>query len=128
MNTSKMISVLVLLLAGSARGASAQPNSKPGENAALRYWAAFAAMQDSGITDDQAKQLNLILEGTVPYDDLKYKALVEKNRPAIEVMSRGTALPTCDWGLDYGLGNQTPVEYARQALTLGRLHVLYASP
>ena len=126
MNTYKMMAVLVLLMAGSTWGASAQQNSKPSENAALRYWAAFAEMQDSSITDDQAKELNLILEGTAPYDDLKYKDLVEKNRPAIEVMSRGTALPTCDWGMDYGLGDQTSVEYARKALTLGRLNVLYA--
>jgi hypothetical protein len=41
-------------------------------------------------------------------------------------MARGTALPKCDWGLDYQLGSETPVEYVRKALALGRLNVLYS--
>ncbi len=83
-------------------------------------------MQDSAITDDQAKELRLILEGTAPYSDSKYKDLVEKNRPALETMIRGTALPNCDWGIDYQLGPEAPVDYVRKALELGRLNVLYA--
>ena len=126
MNTLRMISVLVLFLAGPAGDATTQRKLELGDNAALRYWAAFSAMQDSGITDQQAKELTLILEGMAPYDDLKYRDLVEKNRPALEVMARGTALPNCDWGLDYELRDQTPVEYVRKALPLGRLNVLFA--
>jgi len=83
-------------------------------------------MQDSAITDQQATELNAILDGTAPYSDLKYRDLVEKNRLAVEVMARGTTIPSCDWGLDYALGSDTPVEYVRKALTLGRLNVLYA--
>jgi hypothetical protein len=41
-------------------------------------------------------------------------------------MARATSLPSCDWGLDYGLGHDVPVDYARKALVLGRLNVLYA--
>jgi hypothetical protein len=82
-------------------------------------------MQDSSLSDEQARELKLILDGTAPYNDLKYKELVEKNRPALETMVRGTSLPSCDWGLDYQLGSETPVEYVRKALTLGRLNVLY---
>jgi hypothetical protein len=33
--------------------------------------------------------------------DSKYKDLVDRNRPALELMARGTALANCDWGLDY---------------------------
>jgi hypothetical protein len=40
-------------------------------------------------------------------------------------MARGTLLPACDWGLDYGLGGDVPVDYARKALALGRLNILY---
>ncbi len=43
--------------------AFAQQRAKLGENAALRYWSAFAQMQDSAITDQDAKELNLILDG-----------------------------------------------------------------
>jgi hypothetical protein len=116
----------ILLVALFLNPASAQQKLKLGDNAALRYYAAFAEMQDSAITDKKAQELNAILDGPVPYDDLKFADLVEKNRPALELMARGTALPNCDWGLDYQLGEDTPVDYARNALALGRLNVLYA--
>jgi hypothetical protein len=51
--------------------------------------------------------------------------LIEKNMLALEIMDRATSLSNCDWGLDYG-SEDVPVEYAREALALGRLNVLYA--
>jgi hypothetical protein len=122
-NTILSMILLALLSAGSAL---AQRNSPVAENAALRYWSAFSEIQDAGITDQQAKELNAILDGVAPYDDSKYKDLLEKNTLALEIMARATSLPYCDWGLDYGLGHDLPVEYARKALVLGRLNVLYA--
>ena len=116
--------ILIALL--SAGSALAQRNTSLTENAALRYWSAFSQVQDSGITDQQARELNAILDGTAPYDDSKYKDLLEKNTLALEIMARATSLPNCDWGLDYGLGHDVPVDYARKALVLGRLNVLYA--
>lgn len=41
-------------------------------------------------------------------------------------MARATSLPNSDWGLDYGLRDDIPVDYARKALALGGLNVLYA--
>src|SRR5207245_11808419 len=32
----------------------------------------------------------------------------------------------CAWGIDYGRGHDTPVDYVRRALELGRLNVLYS--
>jgi hypothetical protein len=122
----RSIPSLIILLAATAASGNAQQRLKLADNAALRYWAAFAQMQDSAITDEQAKELNLILEGTAPYADLKYRELVEKNRPALETMIRGTSISACDWGIDYGLGQDTPVDYVRRALELGRLNVLYS--
>ena len=116
---------IILALVLSAVSASAQRNVSLADNAALRYWSAFSALQDSAITDEQARELNAILDGTAPYDDLKYKDLLEKNRLALEIMARSTSLSNCDWGLDYG-AEDVPVEYARKALVLGRLNVLYA--
>lgn len=115
--------VLVLLL--SAASAIAERTVSLADNAALRYWSAFSALQDSAITDEQASKLNAILDGTAPYDDSNYKDLLEKNRLALEIMARATSLSNCDWGLDYG-AEDVPVEYARKALVLGRLNVLYA--
>jgi hypothetical protein len=126
MNTLRLIPVTILLLAISAGPARAQQMTRLGDNAALRYWSAFAQMQDSPMTGEEAKTLNGILAGPVPYDDSKYKELVEKNRAAINTMARGTVFPNCDWGVDYQLGPDTPVDYVRRALELGRLNVLYA--
>src|SRR5438270_13300172 len=123
MNSSRLITSMTLLLAMPA-SLDSQQDFKLGQNAALHYWSAFAEMQDSAITDQQAKELNLILDGTAPYEDLKYKDLVEKNRPALETMARAAALPNCDWGVDYELGAEAPVDYVRKALALGRLNVL----
>lgn len=120
------IPTMILIALLSASSALAQRNASLAENAALRYWSAFSEIQDSGLTDQQAKELNAILDGTAPYDDSKYKDLLEKNTLALEIMARATSLPNCDWGLDYGLGHDVPVDYARKALVLGRLNVLYA--
>lgn len=125
MKTLRFVS-LIILGAVPIFSAFAQQNGQLGQNAALRYWSAFAEMQDSAVTDQQAKELNAILDGTAPYDDLKYRDLVEKNRAAVETMARGTTIPNCDWGIDYALGPNAPVEFVRKALTLGRLNVLYA--
>jgi hypothetical protein len=120
--------VLSLLLAVLLSAISTCAQKKPtlADNAALRYWSAFSAMQDAAISDQDAKELNSVLETMAPLDESKYKNLIQKNTLALQVMERGTLLPNCDWGLDYGLGDDLPVDYARKALTLGRLNVLYA--
>ena len=126
MKILRVISFIILCSAVPLGSAVAQQNEQLGQNAALRYWSAFAEMQDSGISDQQAIELYAILDGTAPYQDLEYYELVEKNRSAVETMARGTAIPNCDWGIDYALGPDAPVEFVRKALTLGRLNVLYA--
>jgi hypothetical protein len=63
------ISSMILIALLSAGSALAQRNTSLKDNAALRYWSAFSQLQDSGITDQQAKELNAILDGTAPYDD-----------------------------------------------------------
>src|SRR2546423_6354583 len=87
-----------------------------GDNAALRYYAAFTVMQDSVISDEEARKLNGILEGVAPYDDSKYSGLVEKNATALQLLRLGATHSDCNWGLDYQLGANAPVEYARNAL------------
>jgi len=118
------ISSMILVVLLPCVSVSAQRNISLADNAALRYWSAFSAVQDTAITDEQARELNAILDGTAPYDDTKYKDLLEKNTLALEIMARATSLANCDWGLDYG-AEDVPVEYARKALVLGRLNVLY---
>lgn len=117
------IIVTALLSIGSA---VAQRSAPLADNAALRYWAAFSELQDAAISDQDAKALNAALDTMGPLDFAKYKDLIQRNTPALEIMARGTLLSECDWGLDYGLGEDVPVEYARKALMLGRLNILYA--
>ena len=124
-------SISTLLVTASLMAAGWSQRSVPlGQNAALRYWSAMSEIQDAGVTGQQANELKAILDGSAPYEDSSYRELLEKNRPALEVMARGTSIPNCDWGLDWGpdydLGPQLPVEYVRKALVLGRLNVLYA--
>ncbi|MGC1107991.1 MAG: hypothetical protein WA876_15790 [Candidatus Acidiferrales bacterium] len=126
MNTFFRLVLSVLLLASVPARPSLAQQKGLGANAALRYWSAFAQMQDTGISNEQARELSLILAGTVSYDDAKFSDLVEKNEPALETMIRGTSLPNCDWGLDYPLGPNVPVDFVRKSLVLGRLNVLYA--
>ncbi len=104
MNSLRSIAVFILVAALTASLALAQQRANLGDNAALRYWAAFAQMQDSAITDQEAKKMNLILDGTAPYDDLEYRDLVAKNGPALEIMARGATLPMCDggWTIKWG--------------------------
>src|SRR6266513_3915505 len=126
MKTLRLILLIVLCAVAPPGSLFSQQNAQLGVNAALRYWSAFAEMRDSAITDQQAKELNAILDGTAPYDDLKYKDLLEKNALALQIMARATSLPYCDWGLDTQLGEDVLVDYARKALALGRLNILYA--
>jgi len=115
-----------ILTALSCTAMAQQATPKPDDNAALRYWSAFAQMQDSNVTPEQVKGLQAILDGTAPYSDVNYRDLVERNRRAVETLQRGATLSRCDWGVEYQLGTEAPVDYVRRALTLGRLNVLYA--
>jgi hypothetical protein len=126
MKMLRLIAAIILSAALAHCTEAAQQNQRPADNAALRYWSAFAQMQDVGITEQQAKEAHAILDGAAPYDDSKYKDIVEKNRPALETLARGAGLPYCDWGVEMQLAERAPVEYARKAAFLGRLNVFYA--
>jgi len=118
---------LVFVLASTCCAASARGQHRPAsQNAALRYWSAFSVMQDSAITREQAAQLTAILDGKARYDDSAFAGLIKNNQLSLQIMARAAALPVCDWGLDPSFGSEEPVEYARKALVLGRLNVLYA--
>jgi hypothetical protein len=124
--TSGLILSMILVAVLSSCSAFGQQKVKLGDNAALRYWSAFAQMQDAAISNEQVKELRGIFDGTTPYEDLKFKELVEKNRRALETMARGTVLPNCDWGLEYEIGPEFPMDYPVKAVALARLNVLYA--
>lgn len=123
--TGKILLLMSVGLSAAVTATAQQHLSNIADNAALRYWSAFSALQDASISNAQAKKLNEVLDGTTPYQDAEYKVLLDKNALALRIMTRGTLLVSCDWGLDYQLGPDLPVEYARKALALGRLNSLY---
>jgi hypothetical protein len=123
----KRIFVIVLSVIGilSSTGA-AQESQRPADNAALRYWMAFAQMNDSPISAEDAAQMDAIVGGKAPWDEQKFGPLVEQNKDAIETMIRGTQLPYCEWGVEYNLGPDAPMAYLAKARALARLDRLYA--
>jgi hypothetical protein len=123
----KRVFVIVFALIGiGSTFAVAQRSSRPADNAALRYWMAFAQMNDSPISVEDGTRMDAIVNGKAPWDEQKFGPLVEQNREAIETMIRGTRLPYCEWGIEYDLGPDAPIVYLPKARALARLNGLYA--
>jgi hypothetical protein len=116
--------VLILLL--TATTATAQ-SKMPAEtrNAALRYWLAFADLQDQSGDKAQQELLEKTATGEVPWDEAKLGAILDRNQNAIEEMQRATKLPECDWGLEYSLGSRASIAYVPRARVLARLNTLH---
>ena len=84
-----VMAVLVLPLESSF--ANARTDSD--ENAALKYWQAFATLPQ--FADAENKKLAEVL--TTPLDDLTRKILTDAQY-SLQMMHYGAALPRCDWG------------------------------
>lgn len=119
------LAILVVVVAGFSGLFFAQDH-KPANNAALRYWMAFAQMNDSQISPDDTERIDTIVSGKAPWDEARFGALVERNKVAIETMIRGTHLSYCEWGIEYSLGPDAPVAYLPKARAMARLDRLYA--
>ena len=119
----------LLLIAGTfaciTLAADAQEVHSAADNAALRYWMAFAQMKDYPISREEAAKLDAVLAGG-PWDEQQFGALIEQNKEALDTMIRGTRLPYCDWGIETDLGPDAPVAHLPKARALARLNVLYA--
>ncbi len=100
--------------------ASADDNPDRGENAALKYWQAFATMPK--LTDAEQNKL-AGLEPDKPLD-VATKEILTQADYALQMMHRGAALRHCDWGITYedGVFLRLPQGSAARALTsLARL-------
>jgi hypothetical protein len=121
----KIARVLMLLFL-SAATARAQTKLPPEtHNAALRYWLAFADLQDP--PSDKATQdlLEKTVAGESAWDEAKLGPILDLNTQAIQEMQRATKLPECDWGLEYSRGPQASIAYVPRARVLARLNTLY---
>ncbi len=119
----KRIVIAFCIIAALSAFGAAQQRPRAADNAALRYWMAFAQMNDSPISTEGAARMDAIVNGKAPWDEQKFGALVEQNKDAIETMIRGTQMPYCDWGIEYDLGPDAPLEQAKELAANGHLSV-----
>jgi hypothetical protein len=120
-----IVGTLLAYLLGSV---SAQAQTKlPPEtrNAALRYWLAFADLQDPPSDKSTQDLLEQTAAGETPWDEAKLGTILDQNEQAIQEMQRATKLPECDWGLEYSRGPQASIAHVPRARVLARLNTLY---
>jgi hypothetical protein len=112
-----MAFVLVGLFAGPASSAEEE------SNAALRYWMAFAMMENPPAAGDVAKRIEEVSEGVRPWDET-LATIVDRNEAALSTMNRGTRLSFCNWGLEPQMMADAPVAHVSRARALARLNIL----
>jgi hypothetical protein len=119
----RVAAVLLFLFVAAAAHAQAKfpPETR---NAALRYWLAFADLQDPPADKTTAELLEKAAAGEAPWDEAKLGPILDKNETAIWRMQRATKLPECDWGLEYDLGPRASIAYAPKARVLARLNTI----
>ncbi len=93
-------------------------------NAAVRYWIAFALLQDPPASESATALLVRVAEGTAPWDEAQLGPSLDANAQAIEIMERASTLRSCDWGVEYELGANAPIPHLARARVLGRLSVV----
>src|SRR5436190_23745994 len=80
---------------------------QPTGNAALRYWMAFALLQDPPADTATTDLVQRVADGSVPWDENRLGAILDANAGALEIMRRGSTRRSCDWGVEYDLGPGT---------------------
>ena len=97
---------------------------QPAANAALRYWMAFAVMQDPPANAATTDLLQRVADGSERWDEGRLGAILDANSDALDIMGRASSLHVCDWGVEYELGPNAPIPHLAKARVLGRLNVL----
>jgi hypothetical protein len=99
----------------------AEARTDSDENAALRYWQAFATLPK--FADAEKKKLAEAL--TTPLDDLARQILTEAQY-SLQMMHYGAAQPRCDWGMCHQEGVFTRLPQAEAARVMASLVCLRA--
>jgi hypothetical protein len=121
----KSAAAVLLSLFGAATAHTQAKFPPETRNAALRYWLAFADMQDPPSDQATAALLEKTATGEAQWDEAKLGPILDKNETAIWRMQRATKLPECDWGLEYDLGPTASIAYVPKARVLARLNTIY---
>src|SRR5262245_40382891 len=116
--------VLLIALAAQSQDRSTEPSSSG--NAALRYWMAFAQMQEAPAAADGALAAALASteSGETPWDEPRLGPLLDANRGALDTLLRASRVERCDWDLEYALGPSAPIAHLAKARALARLNTL----
>lgn len=120
----RVCTVLVFLFVAATVNAQSKVPTET-RNAALRYWMAFADIQDPPADKTTTELLEKTAAGGAAWDEAKLGPILDKNETAIWRMQRATKLPDCDWGLEYDLGPRASIAYVPRARVLVRLNTLY---
>src|SRR5262245_18700224 len=115
----RLVMTIVVLPLGYA---SADTLPDLSENAALKYWQAFAALPR--LTDAQQKKLNAECL-TMPLD-AHAREVVTRAASSLRVMHRGAALRRCEWALDLEEGVAARFSHAEAGRVLSSLACLRA--
>ena len=113
---------LVVLSASVARSQAKYPPQT--RNAALRYWLAFAEMQDPPADKATQDLLEKTSAGNSAWDESKLGPILDANDGAIRTMQRATKLPECDWGLEYDRGVRAALPNLSRARVMAKLNQL----
>ena len=122
MRSRTLAMILILLISTRAIGSAKYPAET--KNAALRYWMAFAEMQDTWADKTTQELLEKTAAGEAAWDEPKLAPILDANTDAISVMQRATKLPECNWGLEYSRLWKASIAYAPRARALARLNTL----
>ncbi|MGA8299386.1 MAG: hypothetical protein WB817_07865, partial [Terriglobales bacterium] len=119
-----VLALVALFVVGAGKLNAAARYPQETKNAALRYWMAFAEMQDTWADKPTQELLEKTAAGEAAWDEAKLAPILDANEDAIGMMQRATKLPECDWGLEYGRLWKASIAYAPRARALARLNTL----
>ena len=132
MNRSTTTSLFLVLTATLACAAFADQPSQPGpagpgmgDNAALVYWQAFAALPST--TPEQWKQQSkFLLDPVAAPLDATVEEMVKKAQPALEQLQRAAKVNRAYWSIDREAGFDAPMPHLFKARRLAQYAVLSA--
>lgn len=119
--------LMISLLAATAWAGPLGFTPPPNRNAALRYWMAFADLQDHPADEATTRLMEQVLAGSANWDEQRLGPIVAANAAAILSMQRGSELPDCNWGLEYSRGEAMSLGHLPKARVLARLNALYGA-
>lgn len=102
--------------------ASADTPPKTADNAALKYWQAFATLPSL----EKAEEERLRADSSTMPLDAEARDLVAKADYSLKMLHRAAALPRCDWGLSFEDGIEALLPHAQAARALSSLAYLRA--